>query len=71
MTWRNNYEYGNFNAVCNLFTYGDLSIGVFDQYYHTGNQRNAGVEKNPDKCSGTCGGLDLVPIGGCDFMHIL
>ena len=47
------------------------SIGVFDQCYHTGNKRDAGVEKNPDKCSGTCGGLDLVPVGGCDSMYIL
>lgn len=27
--------------------------------------------KNPDKCSGICGGLDLVPVGSCDSMHIL
>lgn len=42
---RRKNEHGTFDAVCNLFTYGDWSIGVFDQCYHTGNKRDAGVEK--------------------------
>lgn len=28
MTWRNNYEYGTFNAVCNICTDGSRCAGI-------------------------------------------
>ena len=55
----------NMELLMQYVTYLLMAIGVLAF------KRDAGVEKNPDKCSGTCGGLDLVPVGGCDSMYIL
>ena len=37
MTWRNNYEYGTFNAVCNICTDGSRCAGIFDSSDYTSN----------------------------------
>ena len=64
----------NMELLMQYVTYLLMAIGVLAFLTSVITQvikEMTGVEKNPDKCSGTCGGLDLVPVGGCDSMYIL